>query len=205
MLLVVCLAARDGRGVRYLAGGLAAFAAIFALSYALAPRLTIEFFQSIPKNYGESGRLNPASLPLVTDAASLLERTSHVVVPQALQLIAYLAIAVAVAVPTWMAAARIARSGAANGLELVFYLAAIVQPLVLPRFKNYSYMLLIAPTWFIATRSTHLRSALPLRIPPLSIHLTQLVIRIASGYGSQPLPCPTGFSSTQRSIRSLCG
>ena len=162
VLLAVCLAARDGRGVRYLAGGLAAFAAIFALSYALAPRLTIEFFQSIPKNYGESGRLNPASLPLVTDAASLLERTSHVVVPQALQLIAYLAIAVAVAVPTWMAAARIARSGAANGLELVFYLAAIVQPLVLPRFKNYSYMLLIAPTWFIATRSTHLRSALPL-------------------------------------------
>ncbi len=60
------------------------------------------------------------------------------------------------------AAARIARSGAANGLELVFYLAAIVQPLVLPRFKNYSYMLLIAPTWFVATRSTHLRSALPL-------------------------------------------
>src|SRR5207248_1001103 len=103
MLLAVCLAARDGRGVRYLAGGLAAFAAIFALSYALAPRLTIEFFQSIPKNYGERGRLNPASLPLVTDAASLLERTSHVVVPPALQLIAYLAIAVAVAVPTWMA------------------------------------------------------------------------------------------------------
>src|SRR5205823_8939205 len=67
-----------------------------------------------------------------------------------------------VAVPTWIVAARLAKSDASNRLELILYLAAIVQPLVMPRFKNYSYMLLVAPTWFIATRSTHLRSALPL-------------------------------------------
>ena len=163
-LLVVCFAARDGRGARYVAGGLAAFAAIFALTYAVAPRLTIEFFQSIPKNYGESGRLNPASLTLVTDAAALLERTSHVAIPAALQVAGYAAIAAAIAGATWLIAARVAKSGAANRVEIVLYLVAIAQPLVLPRFKNYSYMLLIAPTWFIATRSTRLRSALPLLV-----------------------------------------
>jgi len=36
--------------------------------------------------------------------------------------------------------------------------------LVMPRFKNYSYMLLIVPTYYIATRSTRLRPAVPLLI-----------------------------------------
>ena len=162
VLLVVCLAARDGGGRRYLAGGLAAFAGIQVLTYAIAPRLMIEFVQSIPKNYGESGRLNPASLPLVTDVSAMIGRSSHVAVPGAMQLAIYLAIAAAVALTTWIVAARLAASGAANRVELVLYLVALSQPLVLPRFKNYSYMLLVAPTWFIATRSTHLRSALPL-------------------------------------------
>ena len=162
VLLVVCLAARDGRGGRYFAGGLAAFAGIFALTYAIAPRLMLEFLQSIPRNYGESGRLNPASFPLVTDVAAMVERSYHLAVPSLIQVAAYLAIAAAVAVPTWIVAARLAKSDASNRLELILYLAAIVQPLVMPRFKNYSYMLLVAPTWFIATRSTHLRSALPL-------------------------------------------
>jgi hypothetical protein len=92
----------------------------------------------------------------------MIGRSSHVAVPGAMQLAVYLAIAAAVALTTWIVAARLAASGAANRVELVLYLAALAQPLVLPRFKNYSYMLLVAPTWFIATRSTHLRSALPL-------------------------------------------
>jgi len=162
VLLVVCLAARDGGGRRYLAGGLAAFAGIFLLTYAITPRLTVEFLQSIPKNYGESGRLNPASLPLVTDVSAMIERMYHVALPSLIQVAAYLAIALAVAVPTWIVAARLAKSDAANRVEIIVYLVAIVQPLVMPRFKNYSYMLLVAPTYYIATRSTHLRSALPL-------------------------------------------
>jgi glycosyl transferase family 87 len=162
VLLLVCLAAPDRRGFTYIACGLAALACVFLLTYAIAPRLTIEFFQSVPKNYGESGRLNPATLPLVTDVAAMIGRSRHVPIAAMAQVAAYLAIAGTVAVATAIAAVRVTNSSASNRLELVVYLVAMAQPLVMPRFKNYSYMLLIPPTFFIATRSTHLKTALPL-------------------------------------------
>ena len=42
------------------------------------------------------------------------------------------------------------------------YLVFLAYGLAMPRFKNYGYMLLIAPTFYIATRSTRLRRAVPL-------------------------------------------
>ena len=47
-------------------------------------------------------------------------------------------------------------------MDLIVYVAFLAIGLVLPRFKNYSYMLLIVPTYYIATHSTRLRSAVPL-------------------------------------------
>jgi hypothetical protein len=164
VLLVACLAAGDRRGLVYVGGGIAALAAVLAITYLVSPRLTLEFFRSVPTNYGETGRLNPASLPLMSDVAAVVARSGRASLPSAFPYVAYAAVAAGVAAITWSAAARVAKSGASNAVELVFYLVALAQPLALPRFKNYSYMLLIPATYFVATRSTRLRRALPLLV-----------------------------------------
>jgi hypothetical protein len=162
LLLLVCLAVPDRRRYRCIASGVAAFACIFLLTYVVSPGLTVEFFQSISKNFGERGRLNPALLPLVLDVTELVQRGSGVPLPPVVQTAVYLALATAVAVPTALMVRRVARTEAPNRLEVSVYLMLLAYALVMPRFKNYHYMLLIVPTYYIAVRSTRLRQAIPL-------------------------------------------
>jgi len=159
-LLLACLVAPDRRGYRYVASGVVAFATILFVTYVAAPALTVEFFQSIPKNVGESGRLNPSLMPLVHDVTALARRLYDV--PQTLELALYGVLATAIVVATVVIARRVAATTAVNRNEVIVYLVFLACALALPRFKNYSYMLLVAPTYYIATRSTRLRQAVPL-------------------------------------------
>ena len=163
-LLLVCLVAPERRGYAYIAGGVAAFASIFLITYAVTPRLTIEFFQSIPKNVGEFGRLNPSSLTLVQDLSAVARNAYGVTVSPVIEIAVYAALAAAVAVPTIVVTKRVAATSAANRVEVIAYVVFLAYALAMPRFKNYSYMLLIVPTFYIATRSTRLPRALPLLI-----------------------------------------
>ncbi len=78
------------------------------------------------------------------------------------QTVIYVAIAVAIVGVAWRAMVRTARSATPHRVEAVIYLALLGYALALPRFKNYSYMLLIVPTYYVATRSTRLSRAVPL-------------------------------------------
>ncbi len=162
LLLLACLAVPGRRGYRLVAGGIAAFACILLLTYAVTPRLSVEFLQSIQKNYGERGFLNPATLPLVEDVAALANESYGISLTPVVQMAIYLAIAAAILVPTLIAVRGVARSQAGNRIDVIVYLVFLATALVLPRFKNYSYMLLLVPTYYIATRSTRLQQAVPL-------------------------------------------
>jgi len=161
-LLIVCLAVPDHRRYRLVAGGVGAFLGILLLTYAVTPRLTIGFLYSIPKNFGEHGWLNPASLPLAVDVTALVQRMIGFPLPPGIAVALYLIGAGAIAVATVLVARRVLSSGAPNSLIVTLYLALLAQPLVLPRFRNYHYMMLIVPTYYIATRSSQLRRAVPL-------------------------------------------
>jgi hypothetical protein len=65
-------------------------------------------------------------------------------------------------VPTTIMVSRVGRTAASNRMEVTLYLMLLAYALVMPRFRNYHYMLLIVPTYYIATRSTRLRPAIPL-------------------------------------------
>jgi hypothetical protein len=162
VLLLVCFGVSDRRRTRHVLAGLAAFAGIFLVTYAVSPRLTLEFVESISKNFGERGRLNPALLPLVLDVTDLVKRAYQVSLAPAVQAAAYLSVAAAVLVPTAIMVRRVERSAASNRVEVAVYVMLLAYALVMPRFKNYHYMLLVVPTYYIATRSTCLRQALPL-------------------------------------------
>ena len=163
-LLVAGLAAAGRRGVRSVAVGFAAFAAIFAITSAVAPQLMAGFVRSLPTNWGERGWLNPAALPLAIDVAATFGRALHVALPPAAPAALYAAMVIAIGVQTVIALARFGRAGGGDRPKVVVYVAFLAIALVLPRFKNYSYMLLIAPTYFVATRSTQLRRAVPLLV-----------------------------------------
>jgi hypothetical protein len=162
VLLVVCLAVPDRRGYRPVAAGIAAFACILLLTYAVTPRLSVKFLQSIQKNYGERGFLNPATLPLVEDVAALVKESDGISLTPVVQMAIYVTIAAAILVPTMIVVRGVARMEAGNRIDVIVHPVFLATALVLPRFKNYSYMLLLVPTYYIATRSTRMQQALPL-------------------------------------------
>lgn len=163
-LLAVCLALPDERRYRYVAVGLAAFAAIFMVAYLVNPQLMVEFVRTIPKNFGERGRLNPALGALVLDVGDLAGRRLAVAVPPLLETIAYLLLATAVVVPTVLIVRRAARSLTPDRAAAIVFAVILAYAVAMPRFRNYHYMLLIVPTYFVATRSTRLRRAVPLLV-----------------------------------------
>lgn len=162
LLLAACFAVPDRHGSRYVAAGGVALAGILLSTYVASPRLTVEFFESIQKNYGERGWLNPSLLPLAGDVAAIAGRTFAISVAPVVQAVIYSILALAVVVPTAITVRQVARTEAGNRLDVILYLVCLASALVLPRFKNYSYMLLIVPTYYIATRSIRLQRAVPL-------------------------------------------
>lgn len=172
VLLIVALAIPDRRLFKAAATAVVVFAAVLITTYLIAPTLMTEFLRSISNNMDERGWLNPSALTLAADVIALAARRPMGVARLSFPLAAaYLAIVVAVAVPTVVAIRRAARSDAINRVDVMVYVAILATALVLPRFKNYSYMLLIVPTYYIATRSTQLRRVIPLvLIASLPIH-----------------------------------
>jgi len=161
-LLIASLVVPGDRRYRYLAGGLAAFAVILLVTYIVTPRLTVEFVQTIPKNFGERGRLNPALGAFVLDLVDLIARRLGATVPTIVQSALYLALAAAVVVPTMVILRRVSPAQTAEQLAALVYVVFLAYAVAMPRFRNYHYMLLIVPTYFVATRSTRLRQAVPL-------------------------------------------
>ena len=160
-LLVAALVLPDRRGIRSVAAGLASAAAIAVTTALVAPQLTRGFLRSLPTNFGERGWLNPAALPLADDLSAMIAQARHVAPSPTLALAIYGAIVAAVAVPTIATVRRIARQADAPHDALIYFVF-VATALVLPRFKNYSYMLLTVPTYYIATHSVQLRRAIPL-------------------------------------------
>src|SRR5580765_1273522 len=161
VLLLVLVIVPDRRRYHYLWGGALAFGAIFLVTYAISPQQTVRFFQSI-SSLDERGRVNPASLALVRDASALFNAVWGQRVTPAVQTWLYVALATTILVPTLVVIRRVANTAALNRTEVSIYLLLLAYALVMPRFKNYSYMLLIVPTYYIATRSTRLGPVLPL-------------------------------------------
>ncbi len=163
-LLVVGFAIPGRRRIAYVVGGVAAFALILAATGAIAPRLMAGFLRSLPTNWGERGWLNPAALPLAIDLAAALGRALHVSPPPVVSAAIYGAIVIGIAVPTVVILAPLVRRDAGDRVDVIVFAAFLAIALVLPRFKNYSYMLLIVPTYYVATRSMYLRRAVPLLV-----------------------------------------
>jgi hypothetical protein len=161
VLLVMCFWIPDRRRYRYLAAGVAAFGCVLLSTYVISPRLTTDFFWHI-STLDERATTNPALLALVRDASEVVSRTYGFVISRTTQTMIYALLAIAILVPTWTIARRVHNTQAVNRIELILYLVLLAWAITAPRFKNYAYMLVIVPTYYVATHSSRLPVAVPL-------------------------------------------
>ena len=136
-LLLLLLADRSRRAMGALIAGVAALAVVHGISAALRPDLFAGFLRNAAA-LDDRGRTNPAALALIRDGVERLGGPA----PPHLDWILYALVVPLVLVPLLLVARqsdRIDRAALLHSFLFAFALAA-------PRFKDYSYILLIPPS-----------------------------------------------------------
>lgn len=141
---------REKKKVLYFAGSLLVFAAIHGLSFALSPELHKEFLRVFLTMLREiRGITNPSTFVWVQDAVN----GAHSVLfagaaPPSLVYGAFGLAAAVILFLTWRAAVRFRKDQDRDSDKAVVFLFCLAYALVMPRFKDYSYVLLLVPAYF---------------------------------------------------------
>ncbi|MBI4558706.1 MAG: DUF2029 domain-containing protein [Candidatus Hydrogenedentes bacterium] len=154
--LVLLLRTDDPRRWRYLVQSGAFFGLYLGISALVEPKLFLEFVASLTGLTGGLGRTgevaNPATWPLIQEVFRVVGEKGGVVVPRIIQAGLFAVAVVGVIVITWWAGEKARGFEAIERRKWQVCLACFVFALIIPRFMNYSYILLLAPTYFLLQR-----------------------------------------------------
>ncbi len=141
--------AEEKKKYLYFAGASLGFCVMMLLSYLVSPFLFQEFVRdTIGRADWERGIVNPSTLACLREAFDLLAAKTGAIIPQLVPRMLFLAIATVVFLMTWRAI-KLKRDSL-----IVIYLACLVYALIMPRFKDYSFIILILPAYFILKKMT---------------------------------------------------
>lgn len=159
ILFVFLLLFLEGRKkYLYIVGALIAFGATLALNDLIAPSLFPAFARNAVSldeaSLGEKGRVNPSTLVLVREILMDLTQQSGRRMPAATIYLSYLAV---VALIVWFTR-RFYRAhkpyDSPEKQKILIYFICLTYALILPRFKDYSFILLLMPFYFIMKKKS---------------------------------------------------
>jgi hypothetical protein len=141
------------RKLAVLVGAGLTFAGLLAASYALAPELFVAFLDNVRALGWEQKEYNPSTWALLLDAGNhFLGALEGIDVPR-LMLTLYGLIAIGVLATSWFVWRRLRCGPAAMRPVHEVFLACFSYALLVPRLKNYSFILLLVPAYWVI--STH--------------------------------------------------
>lgn len=155
----------------YVSLSLGIFAGFLFCSYLLFPSLFHDYLANLHVEGGR-GAINPTVFAFASNISEFIGRSHHMEIPGIVPIAAYLCISTAVLFIARRPLAVLARSAnPRDRLTLVFFVC-VLTALILPRFKDYSYILLLVPTYSIILQSNIPRSrSLLLLLTMLSAHI----------------------------------
>lgn len=153
----------DKRKHSYFYGSLAAFICVMAVFYISSPHLFEGCVQNALFIIGEEhGLVQPSTLALAKDVILALAGKVCAMEVQGIQWIAFFVIIVPVVALSMRAFITLRSCQFPDKDKIIIFLACVVYALVLPRFKDYYYVLLLVPTYFIVKRARHIKAYIPL-------------------------------------------
>lgn len=156
LFLVLLLLLRGKKKYIYILGSLVVFFAVLLMPYIGSPDLLADFIHNA-RVLTDYGIKNPSTLVLIRHVVALFGRKTGIVVPHNAALALFFPIIAAIVLVSWRAY-KVLRSVKPEDKErMTLFLACLVYALILPRFKDYSYILLLVPTFFILKRADHLK------------------------------------------------
>ena len=147
--LILLLLADDKKKYRYfVCSGFAFFAYLF-VQYLFVPDMVTSAIQNAFAVVSERGTIVPSTFTLISDVFGWLSDKTGLAIPGAIQIIILAVLAAVVIFLTSKAHARLKSAKVENRPMLEVFLVCLVYALIHPRFKDYAYILLIVPAFYI--------------------------------------------------------
>ncbi len=147
--LILLLLADNKKKYQYFVYSGLAFFAYLLVQYLIVP----DMFTSAIKNafavVSERGNIVPSTFTLISDVFKWLSKNAGLATPPAIQFAILAVFAAAVIMLTYRAHARLKSTKVENRPMLEVFLVCLVYALIHPRFKDYAYILLIVPAYYI--------------------------------------------------------
>lgn len=163
-LFLLFLVEPGRRAMRRVLIALIAYGAVNASFRAVDPALFASFADSVSGPYFslvwfEKGRINPSLFALIEDLMDLPASFRFAAVPDAVRALAHVACASGVALFALDTLRRRPAVPDARARKTLFFFGLLTYALLVPRFKDYTYVLLIVPAYEAVLRSGERRGA----------------------------------------------
>jgi Glycosyltransferase family 87 len=153
LFLLLLWSADDRRRHWYFFGSLACFVVAHGAAFLVHAGLFPAFLQNVQR-FEETGIVNPSTANLLKSLSMLISRTTGYEVPAAVRWTVFGGIVVAIIAVSRRAYAAARRLPHDERVWQTVFLACFVYALVLPRFKDYSFILLLVPAFSVIRRAS---------------------------------------------------
>ncbi len=147
--LVLLLLSDDKRRFKYFFSAGAVFLAYLLIQYLLVPELFTGFIKNALVVLGEKGGVVPSTNKLIAALAESLAKISGMRIPHFFEAGMYIILAAAVVFFSYQACLRLKRPAIENRAMMEVFMVGLVYALIHPRFKDYGYILLLVPSYYI--------------------------------------------------------
>jgi len=147
--LVLLLLADDKKKYQYFVCSGLAFFAYLAVQYVIVPDMFISGIRNAFAVVSERGNIVPSTFTLLSDIFNWLSKNVGVTTPQAIPFTITVIFAATVIFFTFKAYIRLNTLKVKNRQMVEVFLVCLVYALIHPRFKDYAYILLIVPAFYI--------------------------------------------------------
>ena len=157
--LVLILLSDHSKKYHIFIGAASVFLVYLLIQYLISPEMFTGFIRNALTVVGERGMVGPSTSKFVKEFFRLISKMFGPVPPIFISVIIF-GLAAAVVYLSGRAFMLLKRSSAEDREKMILFLVCLVYALIHPRFKDYAYMLLIVPSYYII-KSTRFTRAFP--------------------------------------------
>jgi hypothetical protein len=147
--LILMLLPEDKNKYKYFFGAGAVFLSYLLIQYLIVPELFTGFIKNALEVVGEPGGVVPSTNKLIAGIFEFVSKITGMTMPQAFQSAIFIIIAAAVVFFSYKACLRLKQAQFDNRAMLEVFVVCLVYALIHPRFKDYGYILLLVPSFYI--------------------------------------------------------
>jgi hypothetical protein len=155
VFLLLTLATDNKKRFVFFFSSCAVFLGYFLIQYAVAPEMFLGFLGEAKDTLAERGILSPSTIGAIESVYNCLTNTDNTSMPKYLKFGLLSVISVAILSVTGMAYRVLKSCKTEDKQKILLFIACLSYVMIHPRMKDYAYVLLIVPSYFIIKRTSY--------------------------------------------------